>query len=144
MNPVTDEKSMDVSLKKYLLAGLFAGIIAAVLNNIYHTVYTAITGVEAPVVINYVTVTFASIIPLVLAAWAYYVLSRNTKHPTLIFIIITIFLALVSSNLMAIPHLPDRTPVPEGFMGLALPMHYIAGAVAAIFIPRYMKTGRRH
>lgn len=140
---VTDERSIGVSLKRYLMGGLLAGIIAAVLNNIYHTAYTAITGVEATVVINYVTVSIASIVPLVLAALVYYFLSKETKQPTMIFIVITIFLTITSSGLMAISHFPDRTPVPEGFVGLALPMHYIAGAVAAIFIPWYVSAGKR-
>lgn len=143
MNTVTDERSTGVSRKRFLIGGLLAGVIAAVLNNIYHTAYTAVTGVEATVVINYVTVTIATIAPLILAALVYYGLSRNTRHPTMIFLILTIFLTITSSALMAISHFPDRTPVPDGFIGLALPMHYIAGTVAAIFIPMYVSAGKK-
>ncbi len=143
MYPVTDEKSIGVSLQRYLTGGLIAGIIAAVLNNIYHTTYTAITGVEAPSVINFISVAAASIVPLVLASLVYYGFSKSTNKPTMVFLILTAFLTVASSGLMAISQLPNRTPVPDGFIGLALPMHYIAGVVAAICIPWYVSRGKK-
>ncbi|WPP52598.1 hypothetical protein [Catalinimonas niigatensis] len=125
-------------MKEYLIAGVVAGVLAAIINNIYHLTYSGVTGVEVPQVINVLTVSFASLIPLVLASLAYYFLAENTKQPTVIFVIMTIFLTICSMGMMAVPVFPNRDAVPEGFYGLALPMHFIAGGIAAIFIPQYV------
>lgn len=127
-----------VSIRDYLIAGVIAGVLAAIINNVYHLSYSSITGVEVPQVINVITVSLASLVPLVLASLVYYFLVNNTKQPTVIFVIMTIFLTICSMGSMAVPVFPDRDVVPEGFYGLALPMHFIAGGIAAVVIPQYI------
>lgn len=138
MEPNRNRNAQRLSIKDYLVAGVIAGVLAAIINNIYHLSYSSITGVEVPQVINIITVTLASLIPLVLAGLVYYFLVNNTKQPTVIFVIMTIFLTICSMGSMAVPVFPDRDGVPDGFYGLALPMHFIAGGIAAVVIPRYI------
>lgn len=139
-----NRKARRLSMKEYLIAGVVAGVLAAIINNIYHLTYSSITGVEVPQVINILTVSLASLIPLILGALVYYMLEKNTSQSTVIFVVLTIFLTICSMGLMAVPVFPDRSEVPEGFYGLALPMHFIAGGIAAVVIPRYVayKTGK--
>ncbi|WKN29810.1 hypothetical protein PZB74_12620 [Porifericola rhodea] len=139
----TNSRTNRLPISKYLIAGLLAGLIAAVVNNIYHLSYSAITGVEFKVVVNVLTVTLASIVPLVLAGLVYQALDNNTNKATVIFVIMTIFLTICSMGSMAVPVFPNREEVPEGFYGLTLPMHFIAGGIAAIVIPRYIASQKK-
>lgn len=138
MEPSRKRNAYGLSMKGYLIAGLVAGILAVIINNIYHLTYSSITGVKVPEVINVVSVSFASLIPLVLGSLVYYLLEKNTRQSTVIFVFLTIFLTICSMGLMAVPVFPDRSEVPDGFYGLALPMHFIAGGIAALVIPRYV------
>jgi len=139
----TNSRTNRLPISKYLIAGLLAGLIAAVVNNIYHLSYSAITGVEFKVVVNVLTVTLASVIPLVLAGLVYQALDNNTNKATVIFVIMTIFLTICSMGSMAVPVFPNREEVPEGFYGLTLPMHFIAGGIAAVVIPRYIASQKK-
>ncbi|MEK6480059.1 hypothetical protein WJR50_21130 [Catalinimonas sp. 4WD22] len=131
-------KAYSISIKTYLAAGGVAALIAIILNNIYHLSYSAITGVKVETVINILTVSVATLIPLLLASLVYYALDKNTNKGTTIFIVLAIFLTIVSMGTMAVPVFPDRDAVPDGFYGLSLPMHFIAGGVAAAVIPAYV------
>ena len=119
----------------YLIGGAVAGIVAAVLNNVWNLLYPAMGGVSAPEVINLGSVTLMSIVPLLLAAVGYFVLSRFVNNATTLFQAITIVLALLSLFGTFNPPMP----VPAGFAGLSGPMHVIAGLVGAFVIPRFVK-----
>jgi Family of unknown function (DUF6069) len=119
----------------YLIGGAVAGVITAVLNNLWNLIYPAIGGVSVPEVINLESVTMMSIVPLLIAAVGYFVLSRFTSNATPIFQGITIVLALLSLAGTFSPPMP----VPAGFAGLSAPMHIIAGLVGALVIPRFVK-----
>jgi cytochrome bd-type quinol oxidase subunit 2 len=140
---VTDDKTYGVSRKRFLVAGAIAGLVAVVINNIYQLSYTAITGYAEPMVINLITVSLASFVPIFLAALVYYFLAKNTSQPTLIFVIVTIFMTISSMGAMAAPVFPDRDAIDSDFYGLAIPMHFIAGGIAAVVIPVYVTRGRR-
>ena len=119
----------------YLIGGAVAGIVAAILNNLWNLLYPAMGGVSAPEVINLGSVTLMSIVPLLLAAVGYFVLSRFVNNATTLFQAITIVLALLSLFGTFNPPMP----VPAGFAGLSGPMHVIAGLVGAFVIPRFVK-----
>lgn len=119
----------------YLIGGLVAGVITAVLNNLWNFIYPAIGGVSVPEVINLGSVTMMSMVPLLIAAVGYFVLSRFLPNATPIFQGLTIVLALLSLFGTFNPPMP----VPAGFAGLSAPMHVIAGLVGALVIPRFVK-----
>lgn len=119
----------------YLIGGVVAGVITAILNNLWNILYPAIGGVSVPDVINVGSVTLMSILPLLVAAVGYFVLSRFIDNATPIFQGATIVLALVSLFGTFNPPMP----VPDGFAGLSAPMHIIAGLVGAFVIPRFIK-----
>lgn len=119
----------------YLIGGVVAGIVAAILNNLWNLIYPAIGGVSVPDVINVGSVTLMSIMPLLIAAVGYFVLSRFMDNATPIFQGATIVLALLSLFGTFNPPMP----VPDGFAGLSAPMHIIAGLVGAFVIPRFVK-----
>jgi len=122
---------------RFLIGGLIAGIISAVLNNLYSVVYTLIIGHGASEIINIGSITGASILPTIVGALLYFGLSKFTTKATLIFIIAGIILAIISCAGAFGNELADGTPTPEGFVGLTVPMHLIAGLVAVLFIPKY-------
>jgi hypothetical protein len=76
-----------------------------------------------------------SILPMLVAAVGYFVLSRFVHNATPIFQIGTVVLALLSLFGTFNPPMP----VPDGFAGLSGPMHIIAGLVGAFVIPRFVK-----
>jgi hypothetical protein len=99
--------------------------------------YTGLTGFSIPEVIHFGSITGASVVPTIIGALCYFGLSRFTSKAKLIFTIAGIAFMLFSFLGPLSPELPDGTPTPEGFAGLTLPMHIIAGLVAVIFIPKY-------
>lgn len=119
----------------FLVGGIVAGVVAAILNNLWNVIYPAIGGVSVPAVVNLTSVTAASILPLLIAAIGYFVLSRMLNNATPVFQGITLVLALLS---LFGPFNPPMA-VPAGFVGLAAPMHVIAGLAAAFIIPRFVK-----
>jgi ABC-type thiamin/hydroxymethylpyrimidine transport system permease subunit len=131
------------SIKVYLIGGLVAGVLAAILNNLYSYVYTAFTGISVPGVINFGSVTGASILPAVIASLFYFALSRFTAKATLIFIISGIAFTLFSFGGPLQSQLPDNTPTPQGFAGLTLPMHIISGLVVMYTLVRYVNKSKQ-
>jgi hypothetical protein len=130
------------SIKIYLIGGLIAGVLSAILNNLYSYLYTAFTGVIIPEVINFGSVTGASILPAVVASLFYFILSRFTAKATLIFIIAGIAFTLLSFGGPLQSQLPDGTPTPQGFAGLTLPMHIISGLIVIYTLVRYVNKGK--
>jgi len=124
-------------ITRFVLGGLIAGIAAAVVNNIYHMIYSSATGISIPQYVNVGSVTGGSVILLLVASIAYFVLSRFTAKAKLIFVAGTLILTVVSFAAPLGSTLPDGTPTPEGFAGITLPMHIIAGLAAVVLIPRF-------
>lgn len=143
METATDEKSVGVSRKRYFMAGIIGAVIATVLNCIYHAIYMANVALEVEGVTNYLTVILATVVSLILSALVYYWLSRNTKSPLLIYLILLLAFTVGDVSFIAVPVFPSWADVPEGFVGWALPLHLIASAVAAIFIPKYVTSGKK-
>ncbi len=131
------------SIKQFLIGGLVAGLLATVLNNIYSVIYTAWTGFSIPEIINPISVTLASIVPLLTASCLYYLLERFTTKGTTIFVILAVVVTIVSFAGPLGSSLPDGTPTPDGFAGLTLPMHIFAGLAVIIVIPTFVRRVER-
>jgi uncharacterized membrane protein len=124
------------SLVKYLIGGGLAGVIAAVINNIYYFAYTGLTG-NSVAVINPISVTMASILPIVVGSLGYYIAARLFgARATLIFMVGSLVLAVLSLGGVFLGQLPDGSAPPAWFPVLTLPMHLIAGLVCAFGVPR--------
>ncbi len=124
---------------RFLTGGLVAGIVAAIVSNIYSYAYSAVTGFSIPQVISFVSITGASLVPLVIGSLVYFGLSRFTARATAMYSGAAIVLALVSCLAPLGPTLPDGTPTPAGFAGLTIPMHIVAGICAAFITPRFVQ-----
>lgn len=112
-----------------------AGVISAVLNNIYSMIYTSVTSIDVSEIINFVSVTGASIVPTIVGTLCYFGLSRVTKKATLIYVIAGSLLAVGSCAGAFGDTLADGTATPEGFTALTVPMHLIAGLTAILIVP---------
>jgi hypothetical protein len=126
-------------IREYLTGGLVAGVAAAIINNMYSFAYSAVTGFSIPQVITFVSITGASIVPLVIGSLVYFGLSRFTAKATAIYSCAAIVLALASCLAPLGATLPDGTPTPAGFAGLTIPMHIGAGICAAFVTPRFVR-----
>ena len=69
----------------------------------------------------------------------YYILARGTTKSTVIFITAGLVFTLVSFAGPLGSSLPDGTPTPDGFAGLTLPMHIVAGLAAVVVIPSFVR-----
>lgn len=125
---------------RILLGSLTAGVVAAALNNAYSVIYSQSTEQYFPEIINFGSITGASVIPAIFAGLIYYILSRFTHWATRIFIVSTLILTALSLTGTMQSQLPDGTPTPHGFTALTLPMHIIAGLAIAFIIPRFVKN----
>jgi hypothetical protein len=137
MNSASAALATRPSLVKILTAALIAGLGAAVLNNVYGAAFTAATG-NSLELIGPVSITLASLIPMLVAGVAYYVLARFVpSRANLIFVAGSLLLAALSlAGPLTIGQLPDGSTTPAFFLALTLPMHVIAGLVAALGLPR--------
>ncbi|MFP4089190.1 MAG: hypothetical protein ACLFT3_02705 [Cyclobacteriaceae bacterium] len=144
MRPVTDEKASNVPKKQFIIAGAVAGAIAAVINNIYHLTYSAITGFTAKEAVNIFTVSLASIVPLIIAGYVYYLLARYTSKGTTYFIVLSVLLTMFTERLRVFAIFFYQYDVPVEFYSMIIPMNFIAGAIAAAVIPLYViKIGKK-
>lgn len=117
-------------------AGFVAALLAAALNNIYNLIYTAITGIDVSDVVNIVSVTMASFVPILAGTLVYFVLTRVTAKADIIFMIGAAALILLSLIPPLSSTLPDGSATPSGFAALTIPMHFIAGLACILVLPR--------
>ncbi|MFW6329839.1 MAG: hypothetical protein ACOC28_07045, partial [Alkalispirochaetaceae bacterium] len=104
---------------KLLLRTLIAAVGAAILNNLYSMVYTAVTGVSIPDVINAFSVTLFSAVPVILGGLVYLLASRfSVKIANIGLAVGTVVLFV----LLTIPSFGETVtspagsqPAPEGF-----------------------------
>lgn len=136
---MTTNENNTTSFRKYIYVGLIAGIVTAIVNNIYSLIYTSMTTFAIYTIINPISITLASIIPMVVAAIIYFGLNRFSTKALLIFSVGTVFFTLISLSGPLGNQLPDGTPIPAGFAALTIPMHVFAGVFAVICIPRFVK-----
>lgn len=127
-----------MKISQTLKAGLYSGLIAAVINNLYGFIYKTVTGIQAAI-INPVSISLSSILPLVIAGLVFYFLASKLKNGATVFSIASIVLGVLSLYSSFQPVLPDGSAVPQGFALLTAPMHIVAALCAAIGIPKFSK-----
>jgi hypothetical protein len=127
-----------MKISQTLKAGLYSGLIAAVINNLYGFIYKTVTDIQAAI-INPVSISLSSILPLVIAGPVFYFLASKLKKGAAIFSIASIVLGFLSLYSSFQPVLPDGSAVPQGFVLLTAPMHIVAAICAAIGIPKFSK-----
>jgi len=108
---------------------------AALLNALYALCYTTIAGVDLPNSFSLFAVMLASFVPGIVAALIYYGLKFYTDYPRVVFYVGGIVFLLLSLLGPLSPTLPNGQPVPTGFVGLAMPLHVIAGMLFLVFMP---------
>lgn len=136
MSAVTSTR---LPINKIAVGTLITGALTAVVNNVYGGVFTAITG-NSHALVGPVSITLASLIPMLLAGLAYFILTRFAgDRANLIFVIGALVLTVLSFGGALGGQLPDGSTPPAFFAALTLPMHIIAGGLAAFALPRFVQ-----
>lgn len=128
---------------KVLLRTLIAAVSAAIVNNLYSIMYTALTGFALPEVINPVSVTLFTVVPVILGGVIYWLVSRfNVKVANLGLAIGTVLLFIVFS----IPSFGEtiQTPTmtmeaPDGFAGLSFGLHFAGPILLLALVPEWRR-----
>ncbi len=99
------------------------------------------TGYPVPPLIDPTSVVVASVLSVLLAAGVYLLLSRGMAIATPLYVVGCLVTAAASCMATLTPVLPDGMPVPPGFPLLTIPMHLIAGVMAAVVVPLVVLLG---
>ena len=83
------------------------------------------------------------LLSVLLAAGVYLLLSRGFTIATPLYVIGCIATAVTTCVAPFTPVLPDGMPVPSGFPLLTVPMHLMAGVIAAAVVPVIVLFGVR-
>lgn len=131
--------SNQTNMKKLVMATFASAIVSAALNNIYFMIYCKLTGFGLPEILNFGSITGASIFPTLLGGLVYFLLYKYTNKGDMIFTILSLVLALLSllGNFKAT--LPNGMLTPAGFVMATVPMHLIPAIVAVIILPKFSK-----
>jgi hypothetical protein len=129
------------SLGSVGLRTLAAAVAAVVVNNIYSVVYTAITGFALPEVINPVSVTLFSAVPVILGGLVYFIASRFSVPVAKWGLIAGTLIVFV---MFSVPSFADTIqtpgnpamPAPDGFAGLSFGLHFAGPIFLVWLVPR--------
>ncbi len=128
---------LSLKAKQVLHAALMAGAAAAIVNILIYLIMIAVGGHDWSVMIM-VSILMASLLPNLIAAVAYYGLSRLTDKARPILTIGVAAFVLIS----ILPHLgigpapsPALAALPEGFDLLTVPLHIVFGLTAVTVMP---------
>jgi hypothetical protein len=126
---------------RHLAAGLLAGTAALILNNIIYLIMTAIGGFDWDL-LTAASIVLASLLPNLIAALAFFGLTRFTQRARLLLTVGVIAFVLVS----VLPHLgigPPPSPaleaLPDGFDLVTIPLHIVFGLTAIVIIPWFVE-----
>lgn len=128
---------------RYALGGMVAAALAAAINLAWRNAYPGLTGNSVPVSIDPTSVEIATVLAVWLAAGVYLLLSRAFVIATPLYVLGCLATAVTTCIAPFTPVLPDGMPAPPGFPLLAIPMHLMAGVVAAVVIPIVVVVGVR-
>lgn len=129
--------STHLPINKIAIGTLITAAVSATANNVYGGLFTAFTG-NSFELIGPVSITLASIIPTLVAGLAYFILQRfANSRANLIYLIGTLGFTLLSLAGPLGNQLPDGSVPPAFFAALTLPMHVIAGGLAAFALPYF-------
>jgi hypothetical protein len=128
-------------IQRYLKAGLIAGLAAAIVNIIIYSGLVGLGGHDWVIVVA-VSILAASLLPNLLAALVYVVLSRLTQYARPLLTIAVTAFVLVS----ILPHLgigpapsPALAALPERFDLVTVPLHIVFGLTAVFIMPWLVK-----
>jgi hypothetical protein len=128
---------------KIFLRTVIAAAAATIVNNLYSIVYTVLTGFSLPEVINPVSITMLSAVPVLLGGVIYWIASRfNVKVANVGLAVGTVILFFVFS----IPSFSETitTPTmtmeaPEGFAGLSFGLHFAGPILLLALVPEWRR-----
>lgn len=132
--------TFSASIKAALWAGLFGAIGNSIWNMIMQQVFTYTNLPEGFTI----AIIISSFLPVTIAGIFFYLLIRffPAKGLSVFYIIGIAFMLL--SNLPSLGEtLPDGKPVPDNFVILVAPMHFISGILALYFIPKKALHGKQ-
>jgi hypothetical protein len=128
---------------RFVLGGVLAAACAAAANLTWRRVYPSMTGHPLPSLIDPTSVVLVSVLSVLLAAGIYLLLSRGFTIATPLYVLGCLLTAATSCVAPFMPVMPDGTPTPPGFPLLTIPMHMIAGVMAAVVVPLVALVGVR-
>jgi len=117
-----------VSVGRAVLAGLIAGAVGALLGNVAALILSRQFG-QSFEQLNWFSISRASMISCMIAAFVYSGLARLSKHPVLWFALIGLAVAAVDSVMVSL-HPPE-----SGFDRIANPLHFVVAISALVLIP---------
>jgi hypothetical protein len=124
---------------RYVGGGVLAAMLAAAGNLSWRAVAPGVTGYAVPAVLDPLSVSVASVGSVLLAAGIYLLLSRALVIATPLYMAGCVIVAAASSVAALVPVMPDGSPAPAGLAPIAIPMHMLAGVVAALVVPAVVR-----
>lgn len=138
----------ELSLWSFSLAGIISGLGTGVLNNVWIMAFPYLTNYDEKSIphIHTISVTILSLVPVILAALAYYFLCfKGIAKGTKIYLTVGISIFLASLYVPLFPesiaeYLPENLLMGEAFTLFTMPMHIIAAFFALVIIPYFVKV----
>lgn len=128
---------------RFALGGVVAAAAAVAANLAWRGAFPSVTGYALPPAIDTPSVVIASASSVLLGAGVYLLLSRAFAIATPLYVMGSLAAAGTSCIVAFAPVLPDGTAPPPGFPVLTIPMHVIAGVMAAVVVPAVTLLGVR-
>ena len=130
---------MKPTITQALKGALISGVIALVVNQTWNFIATHFLNIAAPAGPWAIMICVSSVVPLLIAGLLYFALEKYTNNGATIFTVVAVVLTVLSIYQSFQPVMPDGTATPEHFALLSVPMHFVAGLLAAFGIPRFSK-----
>ncbi|HEX5155237.1 MAG TPA: hypothetical protein VFW07_27535 [Parafilimonas sp.] len=118
---------------KALLAGALTGIAATIINMIYDVVFRSITDYEFAAWFNFYTISFASILVLMITGMFFYLFARNNSFKSYDVAIVIIVIAVVA--ITALLHSDKSQSAFYGNHGLVAGFAVLSGILALTLLP---------
>lgn len=136
-------RAADSPASRFVLGGLLASVLAVAGNLAWREAFPHVSGHALPSALTVPSVALATVLSVWLAAGIYLMLARALAIATPLYVVGCLLVAGVSSIAPFTPFMPDGSPAPEGFPLAAIPMHVIAGVIAAVVVPLVVVIGKR-
>lgn len=129
---------------KFIIGGFLAGLIATAINSIWFVIFPIIYDSEFPPQLDELSLAFASIGSMVLAALFYYVVSlKSYAFGTKVYLTVVTIVSILSTLVQFFPELLiqygilEASAVPENLALITVPFHIATALVALLFIPKF-------
>ena len=133
-----------MNLKKGILLGITSGILAGGVGTLYNAIYNEAFYTDFSSVLNPSGIFIASIIGCLLMGLGY-VIAARLKRPLLMPILNVLYCILSFASIIGV--LDFKLPLtvdPEGFPGLAIPMHFFPALSFLALVPFFWKYESRN